>query len=102
MSDTHDAPVEPTPTPEEAAVVEPIKETTLERLYAFWLPRPGNGTARVTDYENTHEGQLALANLIRGENVIQVVLGRGVEVSKSSVVDMKIDAATITHKVTYG
>ncbi len=81
------------PTPEPTPAVPPA------RLYAFSITRRG-GSPRVFDYDNTSEGQVALANLIRDERVLKVVLGYPVEVEQASTVEMQLPAERLVHRVT--
>ncbi len=69
------------------------------RLYAFSLTIRG-GSPRVFDYDNTPQGQVALANLVRDERVLSVVLGHVVEIESASTVEMQLPVERIVHRVT--
>jgi hypothetical protein len=86
-----------TPPPAEAApesreVVVPAK------LYATSVPLKG-GPVKVLEYDHTPEGHRQLANLIRGERVVAVVLGHRVQIEATSVVDLDIGGMTVTDRL---
>lgn len=77
----------------------PVAPDYQAKLYALSVPKRGQGTPRVGEYDNTPTGHKELASLVRSEHVLSVVLGRLVKFEHSSVVELASDGVTVTEKL---
>ena len=79
-------------------VVESHKVIEAPKLYATTVPIKG-GPVKILEYDHSPEGHRQLANLIRGERVIGVVLGHRVNIETASVIEMQIGDAEVVDRI---
>lgn len=68
-------------------------------LYAVSVPTRG-GLPQVFQYDNNEDGHRELANLVRGETVLAVIVGHRVPIEKNSVVELAIQGNPVTNRIT--
>ncbi len=77
--------------------VEVVATAPPVKLYAVSMPLKA-GPIKVFEYDNDADGQRQLANLIRGERVLAVILGHQVQVESASVVDLDFGNAKVSQR----
>ncbi len=77
---------------------EDLVEKVPTKYYCFIAPK-GGGAPRVMEFDNDQEGLDHLANVVRAENVIAVVLGQRADLTVESAVTVGAGADAHTHSM---
>ncbi len=84
--------------PEKVGKADTVHRHGPYRYYAFAVS-PKGGSPRVYEFDNSEEGLKGMADLIRTERVLRVVLGSSVQFDSSSVVDFNVDGTVLTNRL---